>query len=161
MGFNHGWLVQGEAPPHALFSTFKQIIREGEAVRADVSLYFLHWFTDLAGAEPSPLDGSEKFVFKFPHSVIYAFIESFGVLGELAHSTETQVLERYLVEQWRVQHETVDAPSGPGAIALMRLSLQAQSLYFILYTLYLYLTLYNLYCGSRCRRSSPRSSTRC
>ena len=29
LGFNHGWLVQAEAPPGALFSKFKEVIRQG------------------------------------------------------------------------------------------------------------------------------------
>ena len=60
MGFNHGWLVQAEAPPSALFGKFKQVILKDTVVAADVAFYFVHWLTDLAGAEPSPLEGSEK-----------------------------------------------------------------------------------------------------
>ena len=32
MGFNHGWLVQAEAPPSALFAQFKKIVSAGEIV---------------------------------------------------------------------------------------------------------------------------------
>merc|ERR1719247_1454187 len=73
MGFNNGWLVQGEAPPGALFKTFKKIIIQGHASTADVNLYFVHWLTDLAGAEvygTKPWPGAEKFTKKFPVKVL-------------------------------------------------------------------------------------------
>jgi hypothetical protein len=69
MGFNNGWLVQGEAPPGALFRQFKKIITEGNASAADVNLYFVHWLTDLAGAEVygnKPWPGAEKLPRSFP-----------------------------------------------------------------------------------------------
>ena len=66
MGFNHGWLVQAEAPPGALFGKFKAAIATDGVAASDVAFYFVHWLTDLAGAVPSPLEGSEKFVLKFP-----------------------------------------------------------------------------------------------
>ena len=50
MGFNNGWLVQGEAPPSVLFSKFKQVISRGRIPNADISFYLVHWLTDLAGA---------------------------------------------------------------------------------------------------------------
>lgn len=76
----------------------------------------MHWLTDLAGAVPTPLEGSEKFVLQFPRPVLGSFIKSFGgrleqnlvvfevhnridhdclvspvaVLNELAVKTETQ-----------------------------------------------------------------------
>ena len=56
--FNHGWFVQAEAPPGAMLSTFKQVLGSNEASSEDVALYFLHWLTDLAGAEATPLGGS-------------------------------------------------------------------------------------------------------
>ena len=64
MSFNHGWLVQAEAPPMALFGKFKEVILKESVRDADVAFYFVHWLTDLAGAEPTPLEGSEKFVLK-------------------------------------------------------------------------------------------------
>ena len=79
MSFNHGWLVQGEAPPSALFSKFKEVISAGDAEPADIAFYFVHWLTDLAGAVPSPLDGSEKLVLSFPQQVLGSFIRSFKV----------------------------------------------------------------------------------
>ena len=60
---------------------------------SDVAFYFVHWLTDLAGAEPSPLGGGEKLVLKFPHAVLDSFIRSFSVLNDLALRTETQVTE--------------------------------------------------------------------
>ena len=70
IAFNHGWLVQAEAPPKALFGQFKAVIKSGGAADCDIAFYFVHWLTDLAGAIPSPLEGSEKFVLKFPHPVL-------------------------------------------------------------------------------------------
>merc|ERR1719181_1103136 len=81
MGFNNGWLVQGEAPPGALFARFKQVIMEGRVSQADINFYFVHWLTDLAGAEPfgeREWPGAEKFTVKFPVHVLSAFIDSFG-----------------------------------------------------------------------------------
>ena len=69
LGFNHGWLIQAEAPPGAVFSTFKKLIESGGATAREIAFYFVHWLTDLAGAEPTPLGGAEKFVLKFPHQV--------------------------------------------------------------------------------------------
>ena len=51
LAFNHGWLVQAEAPPGILFSQFKKLIDSGNVVSADIAFYFAHWLTDLAGAE--------------------------------------------------------------------------------------------------------------
>ncbi|CAK0804499.1 unnamed protein product [Prorocentrum cordatum] len=67
--YNMGWLVQAEAPPGPLFGKFRQVILAGGARPADISFYFVHWLTDLAGAEPCPLEGCEKFVLKFPQRV--------------------------------------------------------------------------------------------
>ena len=69
LGFNFGWLVQAEAPPGALFAQAKAAIDEGGASAADLAFYFVHWLTDLAGAEPTPLRGADKFTLKFPHAV--------------------------------------------------------------------------------------------
>ncbi len=51
MSFNHGWLVQAEAPPGALFGKFKQVVMDGEVQSRDIAFYFLHWLTDLAGRD--------------------------------------------------------------------------------------------------------------
>ena len=129
MGFNHGWLVQAEAPPGALFGKFKAAIATDGVAASDVAFYFVHWLTDLAGAVPSPLEGSEKFVLKFPQPVLGSFISSFSVVNELANKTETQVFETYLEQIWGQVAETADlgpAPQGDDAIALMRLVVQAQ-----------------------------------
>ena len=58
LGFNHGWLVQAEAPPGALFNSFKSLLEAGGLDGGDVAFYFVHWLTDLAGAEPTPLRAS-------------------------------------------------------------------------------------------------------
>lgn len=65
----------------------------------DIAFYFTHWLTDLAGAEPTPLHGCEKFVLKFPHAVLISFVRSFGVLDKLAVQSETEVTENYLVNR--------------------------------------------------------------
>jgi len=130
MSFNHGWLVQAEAPPKALFGPFKSVITSGNAAAADVAFYFVHWLTDLAGAEPTPLEGSEKFVLKFPHPVLGSFIRSFGVINELAERSETAVFESYLESAWSqlpAPLEPSNPPAGDTAIALMRLVIQAQT----------------------------------
>jgi hypothetical protein len=98
--FNHGWLVQAEAPPSALFTPFKTAIMEGGVREADVAFYFVHWLSDLAGAVPTPLQGSEKFVCHFPHFVLSSFIHSFPIVHQLASKSETQVLEDYLHTRW-------------------------------------------------------------
>jgi len=131
MRFNHGWLVQGEAPPAPLFGEFKQVLQTEHVAPADVAFYFVHWLTDLAGAEPSPLGGAEKLVLKFPHAVLDSFIRSFAVINELAIKSETTVMEEYLVRTWAEQSHLGAlgglAPRGEDAVALMRLSLQAQT----------------------------------
>lgn len=130
MSFNHGWLVQAEAPPKALFGPFKSVITSGGAAAADVAFYFVHWLTDLAGAEPTPLEGSEKFVLKFPHPVLGSFIRSFGVINELADLSETAVFESYLEQMWQQLPPVfgpTSVPTGDTAIALMRLVVQAQT----------------------------------
>merc|ERR1719221_2535513 len=95
MNFNHGWFVQAEAPPGAVLSDFKAVLMNGAASQ-DVAFYFLHWFTDLAGAEATPLGGAEKFVLKFPHAVLDSFIWSMPFLEKLVDTTETTLVETYL-----------------------------------------------------------------
>jgi hypothetical protein len=53
LGFNHGWLVQAEAPPGAIFGRFKALLDAGAVQSSDIAFYFVHWVTDLAGAEPT------------------------------------------------------------------------------------------------------------
>ena len=107
INFNHGWLVQGEACPGPLFSSFKRALRgsesSGSVHASDIAFYFVHWMTDLAGAEPTPLRGSEKFVLKFPHPVLHSFISSFSLVGSLVSQPETAVYESYLVKNWEEQ----------------------------------------------------------
>mmetsp|Transcript_8095 Transcript_8095/g.25191 ORF Transcript_8095/g.25191 Transcript_8095/m.25191 type:complete len:1020 (-) Transcript_8095:144-3203(-) len=125
MGFNNGWLVQGESPPGALFNCFKQLIGSEGADTADVAFYFVHWVTDLAGAEPTPLQGSEKFVLKFPCDVLASFFRSFPYVWELSQKHETEVLQDYLSSQWKA-NRLGTLPVGNEAIALMRLALHVQ-----------------------------------
>jgi hypothetical protein len=109
-----------------MLSTFKTVLEEG-AKPADVGLYFLHWFTDLAGAEATPLGGAETFVLKFPHSVLVSFLWSIPFLGKLAEKQETEVVERYLRARWRHIVPDRSTPRGPSAIALLRLAVMTQS----------------------------------
>jgi hypothetical protein len=128
MCFNNGWLVQAEAPPGALFTKFKQVISEGCASQSDINFYFVHWLTDLAGAEPfgnKAWPGAEKFSTKFPVQVLRRFLESFGFVDNLAFRSEVQVMEEYLNSRW--------SNFGPFAlehpeceVAAMRLALMAQ-----------------------------------
>jgi hypothetical protein len=131
LGFNHGWLVQAEAAPGPLFSTFKRVLssKSDRVEESDVSFYFVHWVTDLAGAEPTPLRGSEKFVLKFPHPVLHSFISSFSLVGTLVDSSETAVYEKFLLQCWTGSQKELGAPPrGKHAIALMRLVVQVQHL---------------------------------
>merc|ERR1719277_2175737 len=113
-----GWLVQAESPPGQLFAKFKQVIRGGEASGADIAFYFLHWLTDLAGAEPHPQEGCEKFVLKFPQPVLQAFLKSFKFTQLLSSKTETQVLEEYLIWRWEVHEPALGPlPSEVGSIS--------------------------------------------
>ena len=65
-------VVQAEAPP-GILSKFKELLESGGMSAADVAFYFVHWLTDLAGAEGAPLAGAEKFVVKFPHVVLNSY----------------------------------------------------------------------------------------
>jgi len=128
--FNQGWFVQAEAPPGAIFTKFRQLlIREHKSriQEQDIALYFVHWLTDLAGAEPTPLGGCEKFVIKFPLPVLNSFLRSFSFVKRIAHNTETEVMEEYLKMRW-AEHkpELGPHPTGDSAVAKMRLLCMAQ-----------------------------------
>lgn len=82
MEYNMGWLVQAEAPPGAMFQKLREVTISGQAKDTDVAFYFVHWFVDLAGAEPWPMEGCEKFVLRFPQRVLMQFLSSFGVVQE-------------------------------------------------------------------------------
>jgi len=128
MEYNMGWLVQAEAPPAALFRKFRKVVISGQANALDVAFYFLHWFTDLAGAEPCPTEGCEKLVLKFPQKVLDQFLSSFSIVQNLSPTkSETQVFEEYLVWRWNELDAPVGpAPAGKGSIAKMRLVVMAQ-----------------------------------
>eukprot|EP00440_Ansanella_granifera_P066560 gb/GFBE01072188.1/.p1 GENE.gb/GFBE01072188.1/~~gb/GFBE01072188.1/.p1 ORF type:complete len:957 (+),score=177.15 gb/GFBE01072188.1/:1-2871(+) len=129
--FNHGWFVQAEAPPGAIFTKFREAIiqdHKSEVGARDVALYFVHWLTDLAGAEPTPLGGCEKFVIKFPIHVLNSFLRSFKFVEGIAVQTETEVMESYLKYRWTDFSPYLgDPPTGPSAIAAMRLLCMAQA----------------------------------
>jgi len=125
MQFNHGWFVQAEAPPGAMLSGFKAALSAG-ADAQDIGLYFLHWITDLAGAEATPLGGAEKFVLKFPHAVLASFLWSIPFLEKLHGSTETEVVEAYLQARWLGFDPMRAVPMDNSAVACMRLAVMAQ-----------------------------------
>ena len=108
-----------------LLSKFKQLLAIGGLSAQDVAFYFVHWLTDLGGAEGTPLVGAEKYVVKFPHAVLNSFIRSFPVVQQLATLTETELMEQFLVEWWPDALGPI--PSGPAAVALMRLVVHVQS----------------------------------
>ena len=124
LGFNHGWLVQGEAPPGALFTRMRHVVRESSTSASDIAFYFVHWLTDLAGAIPTPLRGAEKFAAKFPVPVLKSFIHAFAVVKRLAHTPPTQLNLEFLEAFW--PRHLGALPTGPTAIALMRLVIQVQ-----------------------------------
>lgn len=127
MEYNMGWLVQAEAPPGALFTKFKEYVLSGGAKSCDLAFYFCHWLTDLAGAEPYPQEGCEKFVLKFPSKVLGSFINSFKIVSELSTKSESQVLEDYLVWRWTAHSPSLgEVPKGYGSIAALRLVVMAQ-----------------------------------
>jgi len=128
MEYNMGWLVQAEAPPGALLSRLRSIVMSGNASQQDIAFYFVHWFTDLAGAVPTPLAGSEKFVLGFSLKVLSSFVSSFSIVGHLGHSqSETQVWESYLRWRWQTHKPPLGPPpQGFGAVAKMRLVIMAQ-----------------------------------
>jgi len=127
MEYNMGWLVQAEAPPGGLFKKFREIICAGKADPQDIAFYFTHWLTDLAGAEPYPQEGAEKFVLKFPMKVLISFLRSFEFVGHLSDQTETEVFERYLEWRWNSHDPSLGpAPTDAGSIAMMRLVVMAQ-----------------------------------
>jgi len=129
--FNQGWFVQAEAPPGAIFTKFKEVLvrdNKSKLQSRDIALYFVHWLTDLAGAEPTPLGGCEKFVVKFPLAVLNSFLRSFAYVHQLAHRTETEVMEEYLKMRWNEHTPPLGPlPKGDSCVALMRLVCMAQA----------------------------------
>lgn len=133
LDYNMGWLVQGEAPPGALFRNFKKVVMEtnpenkDDRACKDIAFYFVHWFADLAGAEACPKAGCEKFVLKFPQPVLGSFVDSFSAVWHLGSKTETEVFEDYLLYRWQSHQPALgEPPTGAGAMALMRLVIMAQ-----------------------------------
>mmetsp|Transcript_16919 Transcript_16919/g.31578 ORF Transcript_16919/g.31578 Transcript_16919/m.31578 type:complete len:971 (-) Transcript_16919:71-2983(-) len=128
--FNHGWLVQAEAPPGSVFTTFRELLirdHQSQIRQRDIALYFVHWLTDLAGAEPTPLGGCEKFVIKFPLPVLNSFLRSFEFVQKISDHTETEVMEEYLQMRWSEGDAKIGPmPKGDSAIAKMRLLCMAQ-----------------------------------
>ena len=90
MHYNHGWLVQAEAPPGALFSPLKRVIEACDVPAADVAFYFIHWLTDLAGAMPTPLRGAEQFTLRFPPAVLGSIVRTLPYVQRLAQVSGQQ-----------------------------------------------------------------------
>lgn len=124
MQFNHGWFVQAEAPAGVVVGHLKRVM--STARPGDISFYFFHWFTDLAGAEGTPRAGAEKFVLKFPHAIMREFIWSIPYLRHLEDKRETIVVEAYLKARWAAMFQAAPIPSGPSSIAQLRLAVMAQ-----------------------------------
>jgi len=83
--------------------------------------------TDLAGAEPTPLGGCEKFVTNFPLEVLNSFLRSFEYVQRITDHTETEVMEEYLKIRWAEHTPSVGpVPTGDSAIAKMRILCMAQ-----------------------------------
>ncbi|CAE7780560.1 unnamed protein product [Symbiodinium microadriaticum] len=134
LAFNNGWFVQAEAPPGAVLRGIKAAITsqnksDRKLTKRDLSLYFVHWLTDLAGAEPSPLLGCLKLTSQLPLPVLKSFMESVKYIQQLADRTETEVMESYLKDRWRnAQPPMGPLPSGPEALAKTRLLCMAQGM---------------------------------
>lgn len=132
LAFNNGWFVQAEAPPGAVFLGIKAAImardRGGRRVsRRDLSLYFVHWLTDLAGAEPTPLFGCNKLTSQLPMPVLKSFMKSVRYIQQLADRTETEVMESYLKDRWKDHRPSMGTlPAGAHALAKARLLCMAQ-----------------------------------
>lgn len=124
MQFNHGWLVQAEAPSGPMLSELKKTLVTAKP--GDFAFYFFHWLTDLAGAEGNPKGGAEKLVVKFPRSVLSSFMWSIPFLQRLQKHSETEALEMYYAARWERSFRGVDPPTGANAMALMRLTIMAQ-----------------------------------
>jgi len=127
LGFNAGWLVQAEGPPSVVLGQLKSAIDEVRASSADIAFHFCHWITDLAGAEPTPFDGSEKLAAKFPPAVLRSLLECCDVVGELETLSATQVFENYLTRRWVANSKQLGpVPSNDDRIARMRLHCMGQ-----------------------------------
>ena len=130
LNFNHGWFVQAEAPPGAIFASMKALLNDGGLKGTEVAFYFVHWLTDLAGATPTPLRGSEKFVLHFPRPVLSTLVASMPFVQKLVETTPTDLYEQYLHFAWSRDVPTsikaLSAAKGTEAIALMRLLIQCQ-----------------------------------
>jgi len=124
MQFNHGWFVQAEAPPGPMLGALKAMLTSNPG---DFYFYFLHWLTDLSGAEGTPRGGAEKLVLKFPMPVLRAFLWSIPYLQELETKTETQTFDNYLVARWQKTFGDRDLPIGDSRIALLRITVMAQA----------------------------------
>ncbi|CAJ1421459.1 unnamed protein product [Effrenium voratum] len=131
LAFNNGWFVQAEAPPGAVFRGIKAAVSaQTESARKvgrrDLSLYFVHWLTDLAGGEPTPLFGCSKLC-TLPMHVLKSFMQSVRYIQQLADRTETEVMEDYLKDRW-ANHQPSVGPmvSGPAGLAKARLLCMAQ-----------------------------------
>ena len=71
--------------------------------------------------------GAEKFVLRFPHAVLGAFVRSFSVVQRLAEKTATALMQDFLMEWWPPQLPKAKLdPSSGDEVALMRLVTQAQ-----------------------------------
>ncbi len=124
--------AQGEAPPGAIFTQFKNKLDAGGVASEDIAFYFVHWLTDLGGAEPTPERGVEKFVLKFPHAVFHSLVGSIEFVTRLAQCTPAELFLSYLRHMWAegakgVKGMPAQPPTGPESLAYLRLLAHAQS----------------------------------
>lgn len=70
MSFNHGWLVQGEAPPGPLFAKFKQVMMTEDVAPQDVRRRSLHSANAKCSTRvsPSPVCVRQPLELTFLHS---------------------------------------------------------------------------------------------
>mmetsp|Transcript_15972 Transcript_15972/g.50151 ORF Transcript_15972/g.50151 Transcript_15972/m.50151 type:complete len:923 (-) Transcript_15972:47-2815(-) len=135
MDLNYGFLVQSEGPPAISLTAFKRVLQKrgwsGPIVTSqqDVSFYFVHWLTDVAGSVPTPLAGCERLVQHYPRELLRQAVSSFQVLRRLVDQDETTVYEDFLRMRWaeaEMPAQTLSDTPGPEAICRCRLLCMAQ-----------------------------------
>lgn len=128
MDFNaatHVGFCQAELPPGLALTNFKAGLKD--AAEEDIGLYFLHWLTDVAGADATPIRGAERLVLRCPLKVLNAMLVSFPFLKTLGRGSETAVTEAYLEARWKTEMPSGRAlPEEPmEAITQLRLTAMA------------------------------------
>eukprot|EP00756_Hemistasia_phaeocysticola_P014277 Hpha_TRINITY_DN15331_c3_g1::TRINITY_DN15331_c3_g1_i1::g.89171::m.89171 len=129
LSLNFGWVVQGEAPPGLMFSSWKEATKRLSPTH--FRFYFAVWLAEMGGGDNAkwPWPGAVRFR-DLPEDLISTFHQSFEfVLSRLPKMTETEVAEAYLTFRWTHQAGTLPAePPDFGRIAAMRLVLMVPKL---------------------------------